>query len=113
MLGKSHRWNESRQGRKTIHSSFVPQNGTLIILASADPALKRWASFNNRHLFLIIWHFRQNRRRHSFLFLFLFSWIGWLASRVNQARGDKNDQVAFNVLIDIGAEQSTEERDIT
>jgi hypothetical protein len=58
------------------------------------------------HLLFISRDLRQNWRLHRFLFLFFFRLIDRLSGRVHEPRCDKDDQIAFDVLIDIGAEQA-------
>ena len=54
-----------------------------------------------RRLFLIRWNLWQNRRlQQSFFFL---SRIHRQTTGSDQARGHENDQVALNMLVDIGA----------
>lgn len=63
-------------------------------------------------LFFICRRFRQNRRLNEILFLLFFGLIDRLPARIHEARRNKDDQVALDVLIDIGPEQSTNKRDI-
>jgi len=56
-------------------------------------------------LLLVHRHFRQGRRLNEIFLLFFFLGdIDRLACRVDQTRSDENDQIAFDVLIDIGSE---------
>jgi hypothetical protein len=59
-------------------------------------------------LLLVSRNFRQDWRLDRFLFLFLFRLIHRLTGRIHQPSGDKDDQIAFDVLIDIRSKQTTE-----
>ena len=61
------------------------------------------------HLFLIRRDFGQDRRLQP---LFLLDVERKPAGR-DEARGHENDQIAFDVLIDIGAEQLAEKWNLT
>ncbi len=62
-------------------------------------------------LFLISWNLRQNRRLQE-PFLFFPRGVNWQAAWVNQPRGHENDEIAFDVLIDVGAEQASNQGNI-
>src|SRR5437763_10835940 len=64
-----------------------------------------------RRLFLIRWNLWQNRRLQQ-PFLFLLSGINWQSARINQPRRHENDEIAFDVLIDVGAEEASNQGNI-
>lgn len=73
------------------------------------PSRREWEILLSR-LFLVSRDLPQNRRLDHFLFFFRL--IDRLPSRIHQPRGYKNDQVAFDMLIDIGSEQPADHRKI-
>ena len=66
-----------------------------------------------RYYFLYIGTSGSNRRLdQSLRFFFFFRLIHRLAAGINQPRGDEDDQVSFDVLIDIGAEEAADDRNV-
>jgi hypothetical protein len=45
-------------------------------------------------------------------FLFLLSGINWQSARSDQPRGHENDEIAFDVLIDVRAEEAPNQRNV-
>src|SRR5436190_20074534 len=63
-------------------------------------------------LLLIRRHFWQSWPLQQALFFFL-SLVQWLSARGHKPRGHENNQIAFDVLIHVGAKQPSNQRNVT
>src|SRR5438046_889355 len=61
--------------------------------------------------FLIRWHFGQHRRLQHSLFFF-FTRVQWQSAGGDEPCGDEDDQVAFDMLIDIGTKEAPNQRNV-
>src|SRR5438128_535003 len=64
-------------------------------------------------LLFVSGNLRQDRRLDRFLFLFFFRLIDWLSGRIHQSRGHEDNEIPFNMLIDVGAKQTPDHRNVT
>ena len=65
----------------------------------------------NSFLLLIRWHFGQGRRLEltdGFGFLFFLEAVEGLPRRIHQSRRNKDDEIALDVLLGVGAEQASD-----